>query len=299
MKKLMIVFAFLLSTFIVSAQNLKPYILGVKSPEKAETLKLKLADALVNNELEVVGEYKVSYQEDTWVVVFTSVELQQAVHKIGGLTGFAATLRIAITSEGENTIVSYTTPEYWGNAYFRKNYDKVASVYTKISSQLKAAIGTLGTYDGSGFGSKDGISVKDIRDYQYMFGMPEFDDTEELAQFDSFEAAIAKIDASVKSGVSSLQQVYKLSIPESELVLYGFGLTASDGEQKFMPIIDGSSPKHTAFLPYELLVMGNEVHMLHGRYRIALSFPDLTMGTFTKIMSTPGYIEDTLEKLIK
>jgi len=39
--------------------------------------------------------------------------------------------------------------------------------------------------------------------------------------------------------------------------------------------------------------------MLHGRFRIALSFPDLTMGTFTKIMSTPGEIEDLLSSLTK
>ena len=66
-----------------------------------------------------------------------------------------------------------------------------------------------------------------------------------------------------------------------------------------MPIIDIGTPKHTAFLPYEVLVVGKKVHMLHGRYRIALSFPDLTMGTFSKIMSTPGDIEELLEQLVK
>ena len=57
-----------------------------------------------------------------------------------------------------------------------------------------------------------------------------------------------------------------------------------------MPIIDIAQQKHVTFLPYELLVVGKEVRMLHGRSRIALSLPDLTMGTFTKIMSTPGEI---------
>ena len=66
-----------------------------------------------------------------------------------------------------------------------------------------------------------------------------------------------------------------------------------------MPKIDITSPSHTAFLPYEFLVMDNEVHLLHGRFRIALSFPDLTMGTFTKIMSTPGDIEDLLKQIVE
>jgi hypothetical protein len=35
--------------------------------------------------------------------------------------------------------------------------------------------------------------------------------------------------------------------------------------------------------------------MLPGKYRLALHWPELTMGTFIKIMGTPGDIEDTLE----
>ncbi|MBT4419663.1 MAG: hypothetical protein HOG76_06900, partial [Candidatus Marinimicrobia bacterium] len=57
------------------------------------------------------------------------------------------------------------------------------------------------------------------------------------------------------------------------------------------------SPKHTAFLPYEILLMGNTAVMMHGRYRIALAFPDLTMTTFSKIMSTPGNIEDLMRSV--
>ena len=64
-----------------------------------------------------------------------------------------------------------------------------------------------------------------------------------------------------------------------------------------MPKIDIGVQKHTAFLPYEFLVMGNEVHMLHGRYRIALSFPDLSMGQFMKIVSTPPSIKRMIERV--
>ena len=48
-----------------------------------------------------------------------------------------------------------------------------------------------------------------------------------------------------------------------------------------------------------MILQGNKLTMLHGRYRIALHWPDLTMGTFMKIMSTPGDIEDALEDLSK
>ena len=132
-----------------------------------------------------------------------------------------------------------------------------------------------------------------------MFGMPYFDDTIELGDFDNYTAALAKVESSVKKGIPNVKMVYKVAIPGKELTLYGFALSGADGESRFLPIIDINKPKHTAFLPYEILVMGNKVYMLHGRYRIAISFPDLTMGTFSKIMSTPGNIEDLLKQLVK
>ena len=82
-----------------------------------------------------------------------------------------------------------------------------------------------------------------------------------------------------------------------QTVLYGIGLKGATGEGHFLPIIDIAEHKHTAFLPYELLVNGKKVYMLHGRFRIAVSFPDLTMMTFGKIMSTPGDIEALMTTL--
>lgn len=70
-----------------------------------------------------------------------------------------------------------------------------------------------------------------------------------------------------------------------------------DRESRYVPIIDFGERKHTAFLPYGLLVMDDAVVMLHGRFRIALSFPDLTMGTFSKIMATPGDIKKLMQAL--
>ena len=43
--------------------------------------------------------------------------------------------------------------------------------------------------------------------------------------------------------------------------------------------------------------MGKEVTMLHGKYRIAFYWPELKMGTFMKINSTPGDIEDAMKTL--
>ena len=129
--------------------------------------------------------------------------------------------------------------------------------------------------------------------------MPQFDDTQVLEKFASYEDAVATIDGNLNAGVANLAKVYSVEIEDKKIKLYGIGLSGEDGEGKFMPKIDISSPKHTAFLPYEILVVDEKAHMLHGRFRIALSFPDLSMGTFMKIVSTPGDIKELMKSACK
>ena len=93
-------------------------------------------------------------------------------------------------------------------------------------------------------------------------------------------------------------KVFVLDLPGKKVKLYGIAVKGETGEGQFVQIIDIAKQKHVTFLPNEFLVVGKEVRMLHGRFRIALSFPDLTMGTFNKIMSAPGEIEDLLGSLI-
>ncbi len=285
--------------FQAQSQTLQPYILGASSSQSIPELKTAVSEALSDNGLKVVGSYMPAADKNRLVLIVTHTELTNAVQKVGGLTGFAATLRVGITKEGSTTNVSYTNPTYWGNAYYRDDFTKVKDNYKAVTSSFEVAMKSLEGYKGTGFGSKKGLSPSDLHKYHYMMGMPYFDDTNELEEFDSYADAVSKIDANLKKGVPNVKLVYKLNIPGKDLTIYGIALSGDDGEAKFLPKIDIGTPKHTAFLPYEILVMDDEVYMLHGRFRIAIAFPDLTMGTFTKIMSTPGEIEDMLEKVVE
>ncbi len=299
MKKLIALLFSVGVLFEVNAQALNPYILGATSSNSVTDLQSVVSDALSNNGLKVVGSYMPAADKNRMVIIVSHTELTKAVQTVGGLTGFATTLRVGITLEGSVTNISYTNPVYWGNAYFRDDFSKVTSNYDAVTKAFETAMKSLDGYKGTSFGSKKGIDTNDLHDYHYMMAMPYFDDTEELKEFDSYKEAVAKIDANLKAGVPNAKLVYKVNIPGKNLTVYGIALSGENGESKFLPKIDISSPKHTAFLPYEILVMGDEVHMLHGRFRIAVSFPDLTMGTFTKIMSTPGEIEDMMEKIVE
>ena len=56
-----------------------------------------------------------------------------------------------------------------------------------------------------------------------------------------------------------------------------------EGDNKYMDDkyimseIDFQDVKSTAHLPYDILVSGNKVYALYARFRIAISFPDLSM----------------------
>lgn len=300
MKKILFIFFLSFVGMIsVQAQNLKPYTIGAETSGSVSSVTTKAKAALESKGFEILGEYTPANDANRHVIVFTSSDLKSAVKKVGGLTGFAAALRVAVTKEGSKTIISYTTPAYWGNAYFQKKYSQVASNYTAVASKLKSALSGLGTNGGTQFGSKKGLSASKLRKYHYMMGMPYFEDNQKLKSFGSYSAAVAKIDANLAKGVTNLKKVYAIEIPGKNIKLYGIALSGADGEGTFLPIIDNGTPKHTAFLPYEILVSGSNVYMLHGRYRIALAFPDLSMGTFTKIMSTPKNIKNMLTKVVQ
>ena len=284
---------------IAFGQNLKPYTLALESSVSISELKVQIEANLELNGIQVIGQYQPADDSSRWVIVFSSQELLSAVNEVGGRTGFGAALRLGITVENGKTIVSYTNPEYWGKAYFREEFEKVSVNYSTLSDNLQRAMEATGMYVGTYFGSKKGLSTKELTKYRYMLGMPRFGNSVRLEEFGSHQEAIDKIESAIESGVPNVELVYKLDIPDQDLILYGFALSGDKGEGRFLPIIDFGNPKHTAFLPYEILVIGDEVHMLHGRYRIAISFPDLKMRTFSRIMSTPGDIEKLMRQLVK
>ena len=279
------------------AQSLKPYILGAKSTSTLYDTKLQVKKNLIAEGFEILGEYSPANDASRWLIAITSDQLKEAVSSVGNLAGFASAMRVGLTQEGNEILISYTDPIYWGNAYFRENFKDIEYLYTQIDGKLRQVMNRFNDPIIASYGSEKGIEPEDLHNYHYMMGMPRLDDTIILKEYDSFEEACAMIDVNLILGVSNVEEVYSVSVPSKNLKLYGLSLSGSTGEENFLSTIDINKPRHTAFLPYEFLVIGNEVHMLHGRYRIALSFPDLKMMTFTRIMSTPGDIKDLLKSV--
>jgi hypothetical protein len=126
--------------------------------------------------------------------------------------------------------------------------------------------------------------------------MPYFDDQVLLGSHSSQEEALKAVEANLAARKGGSSKVFRVDLPDKKESVFGVGITEGEGADKtIMPVIDISEPRHTAHLPYEIVVSNGKVYMLHGKFRIALDFPDLTMGTFMKISGAPSAIEEKLK----
>jgi hypothetical protein len=273
----------LLFAGIVSAAEelLKPYVLASTDNGKIAKKAAEVKTALTQNGFQVVGEYSPYKGAD--VIVVTSDELRRkAAESDFGVYG--AVERISLTETGKGLQVAYTNPLYYAQAYRMKD------PLTDVAAQLEKALGKK-----SEFGSKDGLKASKLRKYHYMFLMPYFTDQVELASYGSHEAALRAVEESLAAHKGGCSKVYRVDLPGKQESVFGVAISEGEGaDRTIMPVIDIAELKHTAHLPYEMVVSGGKVYMLHGKFRIALDFPDLTMGTFMKISGAPSAIEKKL-----
>lgn len=274
----------LFCTSLTHAEDLlRPYKLASTDTGTLSASLIETRALLENSSFEIVGEY--SPYSDAAVIAVTHPELlaAAATREFGG---YAAVLRIGLTQVGEEVQLSYANPQYWGTAL------QVGSLET-----VEKALGEL-LGKGEAFGSKKGLSSKKLSSYRYMMMMPKLKDHDLLASFNSHAEALATVRQNLVANQNKLSPVFEVAIPGREEVLFGVGIGSGDGnDTAVMATTDNAELKHTAHLPYGLLVSGADVYALAGKFRIALAFPDLGMGTFMKISSAPGAIRESLASL--
>jgi len=297
-KKILLICNIVLISVIHAGDVIKPYILLGESGKSISTTKSEIVKKLFMSDIEILGKYSPADDPDKYVIIITHPELLKAVKKGEPSAGFLAGIRIAITKKGEMTYISCQNPKYWANAYFQEDYPEVSAHIENVTNVLLKTIPRFRLMTTFEYGSENGLSEDELRKYRYMFGMPYLKDYILMGSFDTYEAAVHTIEKNFKYS-TSCRKIFEKVIIGQKLKLYGIGFLSETGEDQFLPMIDIGERKHTASMPYEILVVDNEVRMLHGRYRLALSFPDLSMKTFTKIMSISGDIEKMAKTLMK
>ncbi|MDT8403858.1 hypothetical protein [Sulfuriflexus sp.] len=269
---------------IVQAEDkwLYPYVLASETEGDVNTAAEQTKAALQANGFEVVGSY--APYADTVVIGATNEALKTAAAKTE-FGGYGAVVRVAVTKVNGKVQVSFFNPDWMAAAY------RMKTDLAPVRGDMEKALGMK-----QFFGSQDpGWKAGQLEDYHFMVFMPYFDDHHELAEHDSYTAAIKAVEANLAAGKGETTKVYRVDIPGKEQTVYGVAIGgAPAGDEHIMKLIDKAAIKQTAHLPYELLVSGNKVYALHAKFRIAVNFPDLDMGTFMHINDAPAAIETAL-----
>ena len=278
----------LLFSSVVAAEQpwLKPYNMTSNAKgTMAEQVKSTHA-ALQAAGFDIAGTYQ-PYAGAT-VISVTNAALKTAAAKTD-FGGYGAVIRVAVTQAGDKVQVSYVNPA-WMSASFKMDAD-----LTAIDKQLAAALGGAKAYGAESPGWK----ADQLDEFHFTVFMPYFDDPFELAEHDSYDAAIKAVEAGLGAGKGGTAKVFRVDIPGKKQTLFGVSLTkvaGVAGDEHIMKLIDGRDMKQTAHLPYSILVSEGNVYALHAKFSIANAFPDLDMSTFFKINDAPDAIEASLKQ---
>ncbi len=292
-----ILFSFIF-TLIFSAdsfgQNLSPYLKIGETTESLQQASEKIIQALQNNSFTILGTYNPSNKSTLKVIAFTRTDLKNTVIKVNDRGALAAVFKVGLVEKNGKVTMSYTNPEYILRAYLGDNYNTYKSTFQRFDADLKTAFSTIGR-EFKPFGGT--VKAENLKKYHYKIMMPYFTDAVTLNEFSSFEQGVKTIEANLRAKKGATLLVYKLVYEKENVAVFGIGLQdKAKGESYFLPII---GEDNVAAMPYEIILQGKKATMLPGKYRLAISWPELSMGTFMKIMSTPGDIEDTLEAVCK
>lgn len=285
---LRLVAAWVLLVSSASVWAVSPYIQGNSvAGGNVQAVATVVEAKLKNGGFKVVGKYFPKDLAGYGVVVATDDAMLNEVGSVGGYAVLGAAIRVGVKADGS---VAYTNPDYWYRAYFRKSFDKKEAAVKALQARLQTALGA-----GKGRGGDEDSS--NLANYRYMIGMERVDSHKnKLAEYGSFAEAVKAVRDNLARGAGKTSKVYEIVLADQKLAV--FGVAMNDGENS-----DGNWLKKIemqdsiAGLPYEIYVIDNEVGAPHGRFRIALAFPDVGMGQFMRISSLPNVIIETMSSV--
>jgi hypothetical protein len=199
--------------------------------------------------------------KDKNVITITNDELKAT-------NSYMATLHILVNTKDKEVRVQ--NPSYLASAYIKGyKYGDFKATLNSLEKVLSTMIPVLQQKE-----------IEKLPEYHFMFGMPYLEDT----------ITVAKNVSSPKASKSS----YSLKLPNGS-ILVGHNLTQETSN--FLNKIHQT--KNTQLLPYESMIKDGIASILDPKYYLALSLPNLSMGEFMKIATTPDAIEKEIEKAYK
>lgn len=271
-------------------KKMHPFILAANGPGQVALAADQVKRKLTDGGFQVVGSY--SPYPAAVVIVVTSDALKSAAAQTP-FGAYGAVQRVSLTQAKDQVQTAYTNPRYMAAAY------RLKGDLGAVAAQMAKTLGAEKEFGAE----KEAMTDAELRKYHYMFGMEYFDDPHELAQHKNYAEAVAAVEKNLAEGISGVTKVYRVDIPGKEETVFGVAMNGKKGggemqdDAYLMSQIDFKDVKSSAHLPYEMMVAGKTVYALSARFRIAISFPDLSMmgsNSFMSIMDSPDAIKKAL-----
>lgn len=274
-----------LFAFSAGVWAVSPYIQGDPvAGGSAQAVAAAVESKLKGGGFKVIGKYFPKTLAGYGVIVATDEAMLNEVGAVGGPAVLGAAIRVGVKADGS---VAYANPDYWYRAYFRKAFDKREAAVKALQARLQD---TLGAGKGQGGDEPPG----NLANYRYMIGMERLDSSKNtLNTFGSFAEALKTVRDNLAKGAGKTGKVYEIVLPERKLAVFGVAMNDPEsGDGEWIKKI--GMQDFVAGLPYEICVIDDDVESPHGRFRIALAFPDVGMGQFMRISNLPNAILDTM-----
>jgi len=244
--------------------KISAYLRGKFMDVAAAKAKLKEAG------FEVITATSVDKKGNLISIVFTDKALVKMASKKN--RGFAASLRLLVNKKDNH--ISITNPLYMAKAFMQKDFDE------KIAKDTLAKITSVFT---GLLNSKDTLKFQLLPKYQFMHGMPLYEDMTVVARGGNLLEKIKK-----NKKVLFVQKL------ENGSTLIGIKL--GKRTNKFTARI---GTNNAGLLPYPILIENGEAKIMDPKYYISVMYPLLQMSEFMTIATVPGAIVKDCEKALR
>jgi hypothetical protein len=203
-------------------------------------------------------------------IVFTDKALIKLASKPN--RAFMANLRILVDTKEK--VISITNPLYMAKGFLQNDFNKkeATAILTKITTlfpKLK--------------NSKDGLKFQLLPNYQFMNGMPKYQDMLEIASGDDLVERIKK----------NKKVVFTQTLENGATLI---GIKLGKRTRKFTQKIGRNN---AAMLPYPIVIQNGKAKILDPKFYISYMYPLLQMSEFMTIATIPDAIIKDAKRVFK
>lgn len=260
-----------------------------------KTVKIEIISLLEKDSFKIIGEYNPAKDPNLLVITFTSTDLLNICRQIPDRGLMAAVMRVGLISINGQVEISLLNPEYLFYAYLRDYTKKYEIELNQISINIKMSLFPI----SNGFFPyiTSSLSERELKEYRFSVRNPAFTEPVLIKQFSNFNQAVTKIRDNLQARKEGCIHVYEIIDNEKEMAVFGIGLLDQrKGEAVFLPKLGES---HLAALPYELVITGGTVNILHGKFWFPLYWSDLSMVDYRRIYKSPRDVEELMKALTR